>query len=106
MIYDPATLATAASIAAIEARHAGYLNTLVGAPLSANNESFQTPQTPMMVAQSVSQFFANPNLPIYLAGQITNSRSVDNDRRILKFALALEYLEREFYNLNVPRFFD
>lgn len=105
LISDPATLATAASVAFIEARHAGFLNTLVNAPLSINNEDFQSTQTPMQVAQAVSQFFANPNLPLVLASQITAERSIDNDRRILKFALALEYLERRFYILNVPRFF-
>jgi hypothetical protein len=28
-----------------------------------------------------------------------------NDTNILNFALALEFLEAEFYNINVPKFF-
>ena len=32
-------------------------------------------------------------------------RAVQRGDAILNFALALEYLESEFYNLNVPKFF-
>ncbi len=31
--------------------------------------------------------------------------SAQNDYNILNFALFLEYLEQDFYNINVPKFF-
>jgi Ferritin-like domain len=95
-------LAAAGSIALIEARHAGYLNTLLDLNIveniTGNVSSFDVPLTPQQVVTNASPFIASLNggPPLIPAGGLTNA--ID----ILNFALALEYLEAAFYNINVP----
>jgi hypothetical protein len=103
---QPQRLAQAGSIGAIEARQAGVLNDLLGYPISQDDEHFETPMTPLQVANIAMQFFADPEFVLSLAGAIHSTRSDANDIAILRFALSLEYLETTFYNFNVPRFFD
>lgn len=99
-------LAAAGSIALVEGRHAGWLNTIfVDVPITIENDPLESPLMPVQTAQLVAPYFADKNAPFQLAGAISTTPSDANDIAILQFALALEYLESSFYNINVPKYF-
>lgn len=102
-IADPDVLEAAGSIALIEARHAGFLNTFQETRITQNvfrqEQAFERVLTAASVRNLAGPFIADLNggPPLFY--------TQGNDIQIMNFALALEYLEREFYNLNVPYFF-
>ena len=97
-LSDKGNLAAAGSILAIEARHAGYLNALVGKPLSTNG-AFDKPISQDQIVKDVMPFIDSLN------GGSDPSKPLQNDIDILNFALLLEYLEATFYDTNVPLFY-
>lgn len=106
-IFSKQVLAFAVSINTIEARHAGYLNSLFDdsqtASVFGQDQDFETPLTPDDVMQLAAPYIASLNggpAPTY-----SPTPSRNNDIAVLNFALLIEYLENEFYNLNVPKFF-
>ncbi|MBV8781819.1 MAG: ferritin-like domain-containing protein [Phycisphaerae bacterium] len=102
-------VAAAGSIALIEARHAGFLNALQEDPLTGHatdltdNESFESTLTIKEVVTAASPFIRSLNGGA--APTFTTKPSDANDLEILNFALLLEYLEADFYDINVRRFF-
>jgi Ferritin-like domain len=90
--------AAAASIVTIEARHAGFVNGLVGKPLSENG-AFDKPATHEELISAVSPLIESLN------GGPNPADKLEDDTTILNFALLLEYLEAEFYRVNVPKLF-
>lgn len=97
-ISNKGYLSAAASILTIEARHAGYLNALLGLPLSTNG-SFDKPLPQKDIVNDVLPFIQSLN------GGSDPSKPLKNDIDILNFALLLEYLEATFYDINVPHFY-
>lgn len=97
-ISNKGYLAAAGSILTIEARHAGYLDALVGKPLSPNG-AFDKPISQAQIVKDVMPFIASLN------GGSDPSRPLTSDIDILNFALLLEYLEATFYDVNVPIYY-
>jgi hypothetical protein len=129
LISVPTVLVAAASIGLVEGRHAGFLNILTGRPIltdptpgandlnspigtifptlstSVPDAAQEVPQAPSTVAQRAAPFLVNVNLnggPALPADNFSGQGAVPF--AVLNYALLLEYLEKTFYDLNVPKF--
>jgi hypothetical protein len=102
-IFTQAVLQVALAINLVEAYHSGYLNTLLNAPIVPNGSVVSQPLTQPEILARAMPFIASLN-----GGPVpgfSTTPSVANDINILNFALLLEFLERDYYNLNVSRVF-
>ena len=106
LISNPAVLAVASSLGLVEAYQSGFLNTLLNGPIVRNASTYQLPATPAEVVAADSPYLVSLNDNGFFPPTYAQVRSPENDIAILNFALIQEYLEVEFYNLNVNRLFN
>ncbi len=101
---------TAAGINAVEAQHTGYLNTLLNEPIApsaaanAAQPGIAPPLSPAQIRAAVGPLIVSLNggpAFDYNINQVDDA----NDQMIINFVLLLEYLEVEFYTLNIQKFF-
>jgi hypothetical protein len=93
---------TAAGLAAVEARHASWVNSLLGESLVPDFAPVEAPISQGITLGRVAEFVTDhrSTFPSFDTTVVTDS----NNFFILDFVLFLEYIESAFYALNVPRF--
>ncbi|QEH33346.1 hypothetical protein OJF2_18470 [Aquisphaera giovannonii] len=93
---------TAAGLAAVEARHASWLNSLLDEPLVEDFAPVESPIPQEIVLSRVAEFVTDHRATFPSFDTTTSSDA--NNFRILDFVLFLEYIESKFYEINVPLF--
>jgi hypothetical protein len=93
---------TAAGLAAVESRHASWLNSMLGESLVPDFAPVEAPIAQSIVLTRVAEFVRDhrSTFPSF----DTTVSSDANNFFVLDFVLFLEYIESKFYDLNVPRF--
>jgi hypothetical protein len=93
---------TAAGLAAVESRHASWLNSLLGQSLVPDFVPVEAPIDQSVVLSRVAEFVTDhrSTFPSFDTTVSTDA----NNFFILDFVLFLEYIESKFYDVNVPRF--
>jgi hypothetical protein len=93
----------AVGLTTVEARHASWLNSLLGEALVPNFVPVESPIPQNVTLSRVAPFIASLNAPAPSFDPLNASDA--NNFAILDFLLLLEYIEAAFYKVNVPRFF-
>jgi hypothetical protein len=93
---------TAAGLAAVESRHAAWLNSLLGGALVPGFVPVEAPIDQDITLSRVAPFVADPRSTFPAFDTTTVSDA--NNFFVLDFVLFLEYVEAAFYAINVPRF--
>jgi hypothetical protein len=93
---------TAAGLAAVESRHASWLNSMLGESLVPDFAPVEAPIAQSIVLTRVAEFVTDPRstFPSFDTTVSTDA----NNFFVLDFVLFLEYIESKFYDINVPRF--
>ena len=106
-INNPQVLAVSGSILAVEAYHAGFLNSQSNISLVPNGLVYDVPLTIAQVTAAISPYIASFNDPnnLFPATFSTTVKSNANDIAILNFAIIIDFLEATLYYNNVPRIF-
>lgn len=102
-VNDPGAQSSVARIALVEGRHAGVVDVLLNQTVVPAGLAFELPMSVGEMIADTSHFVNSLNggsTPTY-----DQSRSASNDIAILNFLLFIEFLESQFYNINVPKFF-
>jgi Ferritin-like domain len=104
ILVNKGYLAAAGSILTIEARHAGFLGTVLDYTMDLFGQSFDVPAPLPTLLGNAAPYIASLNGGPPLGFDPTNP-GPQTDIDILNTALALEFLEAEYYNLNFPVYF-
>jgi hypothetical protein len=93
---------TAAGLASVEARHAAWLNSLLGVSLVPDFAPVEAPISQSITLSLLAEFVTDPRstFPSFDTTASTDA----NNFFVLDFILFLEYIESTFYQVNVPRF--